>query len=73
MTKRDSNSGQQVASIRHHAHDGTKIEYQERRDRLRQVLESRKAKSANDQEIVQSAAASKAYINDINNDAKKAK
>ena len=64
MTKRDSNSGQQVASIRHHAHDGTKIEYQERRDRLRQVLESRKAKSA---------AASKANINDINNDAKKAK
>ena len=71
MTKRDSKCGQQEASIRHH--DGTKIEYQERRDRLRQVLESRKAKSANDQEIVQSAAASKANINDINNDAKKAK
>ena len=44
--------------------DGTKIEYFERRDRLRQVLESRKAKSA---------AVSKANINDINNDAKKAK
>ena len=71
MTKKDSNSGRPAATIRHH--DGTKIEYQERRDRLRQVLESRKAKSANDQEIVQSAAASKANINDINNDAKKAK
>ena len=54
-------------------HNGTKIEYQERRDRLRHVLESRKAKAANDQEIVQSAASSKANTNDINNDAKKAK
>ena len=55
-------------------HDGTNIEYLERRERLRRVLESRKAKkSANDQEIVQSATASKANINEINNDAKKAK
>ena len=49
----------------------TKIEYEERRDRLRQVLESRKPKSANDQEIAQSAP--KDNINDISNDAKKAK
>ena len=54
-------------------HNGTKIEYLERRERLRRVLESRKAKVANDQKIVQSATASKANINEINNDAKKAK
>ena len=43
-------------------HNGTKIEYLERRERLRRVLESRKAKSANcnDQKIVQSATTSKA-------------
>ena len=50
----------------------TKIENEERRERLRRVLESRKAKSANDQEKVQSAA-TKDIISDISNDAKKAK
>ena len=54
-------------------HNGTKIEYLERRERLRRVLESRKAKSANNEEIVQSATTSKANVNEINNDAKKAK
>ena len=49
----------------------TKIENEERRERLRRVLESRKAKSANDQEIVQSVA--KDNTNDVSNDAKKAK
>ena len=53
-------------------HEETKIENEERRERLRRVLESRKAKSANDQEKVQSAA-TKDNINDISNDAKKAK
>ena len=58
------------ATIRNHKE--TKIENEERLDRLRRVLESRKAKSANDQEKVQSAA-TKDNINDISNDAKKAK
>ena len=49
-----------------------KIENEERRERLRRILESRKAKSVNDQEKVQSAAP-KDNINDISNDAKKAK
>ena len=49
----------------------TEIENEERRNRYRQVLERRKAKSANDQEIVQSA--TKDNTNDISNDAKKAK
>ena len=40
---------------------------------LRRILESRKAKSANDQEKVQSAAATKDNINGTSNDAKKAK
>ena len=51
----------------------TKTEYEERTERLRQVLESRQAKSAaNDKEKVQSAAP-KDNINGISNDAKKAK
>ena len=49
----------------------TEIENEERRNRYRQVLERRKAKSANDQEIVQSATKDK--TKDISNDAKKAK
>ena len=49
----------------------TEIENEERRDRFRQVLERRKTKSANNQEIVQSAA--KDNTNDVSNDAKKAK
>ena len=53
-------------------HRETKIEYDERTERLRQVLESRRAKSANDKEKVQSAAP-KENINGIKNDAKKAK
>ena len=49
----------------------TKIEYDERTERLRHVLESRRAKSANDKEKVQSAAP-KDNI-DGSNDAKKTK
>lgn len=49
----------------------TEIENEERRKRYRQALERRKAKSANDQEIVQSATTDN--TNDISNDAKKAK
>ena len=49
----------------------SEIENEERRERYRQILERRKAKSANDQEIVQSA--TKENTNDISNDAKKAK
>ena len=45
---------------------------EERKERLRRILESRKAKSANDQEKVQSAA-TKDNINDTSIDAKKAK
>ena len=37
-------------------HRGQNIENEERRERLRRILESRKAKSVNDQEKVQSAA-----------------
>ena len=37
-------------------HQGQKIENEEQRDRLRRILESRKAMSVNDQEKVQSAA-----------------
>ena len=51
--------------------DKSDFENEERRDRYRQILERRKAKSANDQEIVQSATKDK--TNDISNDAKKAK
>ena len=54
-------------------HRGQNIENEERRERLRRILESRKAKSANDQEKVQSAAATKDNINGTSNDAKKAK
>ena len=36
-------------------HRGQNIENEERRERLRRILESRKAKSVNDQEKVQSA------------------
>ena len=50
----------------------TKIEYEERTERLRQVLESRRAKSSNDEEKVQSAAP-KDNINGVSYDAKKAK
>ena len=49
----------------------SEIENEERRERYRQILERRKAKSANDQEIVKSAI--KDNTNDISNDAKKAK
>ena len=50
-------------------HRGQNIENEERRERLRRILESRKAKSANDQEKVQSAAATKDNINGTSNDA----
>jgi hypothetical protein len=54
-------------------HRDTMIEYEERTERLRQVLESRRAQSAkNDQEKVQSTTP-KGNINEISNDAKKAK
>ena len=53
-------------------HTGQMIENEERRERLRRILESRKAKSANDQEKVQSAATND-NVSDMSNDAKKAK
>ena len=53
-------------------HRETKIEYEERTERLRQVLESRRARSANDKEKVQSAAP-KDNVDGISNDAKKTK
>ena len=49
----------------------SEIENEERRERYRQILERRKAKSANDQETVQSATSDN--TNDISNDAKKDK
>ena len=49
----------------------SEIENEERREKYRQILERRKAKSANDQEIVQSA--TKVNSGDISNDAKNAK
>ena len=49
----------------------SEIENEERREKYRQILERRKTKSANDQEIVQSATTEN--TNDISNDAKKAK
>ena len=52
-------------------HRGQKIENEERRERLRRILESRKAKSANDQENVQSPA-TEDNINETSIDAKKA-
>ena len=51
--------------------EGQEIENAERRERYRLILERRKAKSANDQKIVQSA--TEDNTNDIGNDAKKAK
>ena len=51
---------------------GQKIENEERRERLRRILESRKAKAANDQEKVQSAATND-NVSNMSNDAKKAK
>ena len=51
---------------------GQMIENEERRERLRRILESRKAKAANDQEKVQSAATNE-NVSDMSNDAKKAK
>ena len=59
--------------IRHYPSKKKKseIENEERRERYRQILERRKAKSANDQETVQSA--TKDNTNDISNDGKKAK
>ena len=53
-------------------HQGQKIENEEQRDRLRRILESRKAMSVNDQEKVQSAAP-KDNVDGISNDAKKTK
>ena len=58
------------AAMRNHKEQ--KIANEERREKLRRILESRKAKSANDQEKVQSVA-TKDNINDVSNDAKKAK
>ena len=51
---------------------GQKIENEERRERLRRILESRKAKAANDQEKEQSAATND-NVSDMSNDAKEAK
>ena len=53
-------------------HAGQMIENEERSERLRRILESRKAKAANDQEKVQSAATND-NVSDMSNDAKKAK
>ena len=58
------------AAMRNHKEQ--KIANEERREKLRRILESRKAKSANDQEKVQSVA-TKDNINNVSNDAKKAK
>ena len=52
--------------------NGQMVENEERRERLRRILESRKAKAANDQEKVQSAATND-NVSDMSNDAKKAK
>ena len=51
--------------------EGQEIENAERRERYRLILERRKAKSANDQETVQSA--TKDNTNAISKDATKAK
>ena len=53
-------------------HEGQMIENEEQRERLRRILESRKAKAANDQEKEQSAATND-NVSDMSNDAKKAK
>ena len=51
--------------------EGQMFEKEEQKERLRRVLESRKAEAANDQETVQSA--TKDNTNAISNDATKAK
>ena len=54
--------------------NGQMVENEERRERLRRILESRKAKAANDQEKEQSeSAATNDNVSDMSNDAKKAK
>ena len=53
-------------------HEGQRIENEEQRERLRRILESRKAKAANDQEKEQSAATND-NVSDMSNDAKKGK
>ena len=58
------------AAMRNHKEQ--KIANEERREKLRRILESRKAKAANDQEKVQSAATNE-NVSDMSNDAKKAK
>ena len=52
--------------------ENQKIENEERKEKLRRILESRKAKAANDQEKEQSAATND-NVSDMSNDAKKAK
>ena len=55
-------------------HTGQMVENEERRERLRRILESRKAKAANDREKEQSeSAAANDNVSDMSNDAKKAK
>ena len=53
-------------------HERQLLEKEEQKERLRHVLESRKAKAANDQEKVQSAATND-NVSDMSNDAKEAK
>ena len=65
-------AGVQAVQAAMRNHKEQKIANEERREKLRRILESRKAKSANDQEKVQSVA-TKDNINDVSNDAKKAK
>ena len=48
MTKRYSNSSGSVSTIRRPDPNGKKIEYEERRNRLQEVLEKRRAKSTDD-------------------------
>ena len=57
------------AAMRNHKEQ--KIAKEERKEKLRRILESRKAKSANDQENVQSPA-TEDNINETSIDAKKA-
>ena len=52
--------------------EGQMFEKEEQKERLRRVLESRKAEAANDQETVQSAS-TEDNVSDMSNDAKKAK
>ena len=53
-------------------HERQIFENEEQKERLRRILESRKAKAANDQEKVQSAATND-NVSDMSNDAKEAK